>query len=167
MVKVKAYSESSAQKRRLMVTIDYNQVLNAFVDVLPYNKIPKPFTTPTTISNPPGRDDVCAAVVKITADWQNKWALTDDNFEKNKIIEDVEGARELIVRRETEKGVIDETHISLLLSDVVPAYKNGTYQQFFIERQEYIVKQMAKFLEQQRIPVPQVIPLYLSQHKKS
>ena len=144
-----------------MATVDYNQVLNAFIDALPFDKIPRHYTNDTSLTPLKGRDGVCAAVKTITLEWQNVWGRSEKNFEKIKIIQKIEDTRELLIREEENKELIDETHIAQLLSDMIPEFNDGTYNRLLAEREIFLVTQMAQFLQQIGIPVPQIIKQYL------
>jgi len=143
-----------------MTTIDYNQVLNAFIDCVPFNQISEEYKKPLPSDLYSKLDDRIAAVYRMIRVWQRDWDGTEKNEQKRAVIHEVEGVRDLIVRRE-EKELIDDEHINLLLSDILPDYQNGTYQRIIIERQQYVVSQMIQFLQEKKLPVPQILFDYL------
>lgn len=145
-----------------MATVDYNQVLNAFIDALPFDKIPDNYKSDTSLTPLTGRDGVCAAVRTMTLEWQTLWNRSGANFDKITIIQKVEDSRDLLVRKEEEKALIDETHISELLSDMIPEFKDGTYFRLLAEREVFLVTQMAQFLQRVGIPIPETMTQYIA-----
>jgi len=150
-----------------MITVAYNQVLNAFIDTLPFEKIPNNFKNGSSLETLRGRDGVCAAVKIMTLEWEALWGRSEKNFEKIQITEHVEESRALLLRKEEEKEIIDETRMNQLLSDMVPKYKDGTYQRILAEREAFLVTQMSLFLQRLGIPVPQIINQYQTEHEGS
>jgi len=150
-----------------MVMTNYNQVLNGFIDALPFEKIPNNFKNGSSLETLKGRDGVCAAVKMMILEWEALWGRNSNNFEKIQIIQRVEESRALILRKEEEKEIIDETRMNQLLSDMIPEYRNGIYDRLLTEREVFLVHQMAQFLHQIGIPVPQTISQYLAEHDAS
>jgi len=148
-----------------MATVDYNQVINAFIDAVPFGKIPNYYKNDNSLTPLTGRDSVCAAVRTMILEWQNLWNHNGANFEKITIIQKVDDARELMVRKEEEKALIDEMHICELLSDMIPEYKDGTYNRLLSERETFLVTRMAQFLVRAGVPVPETITQFITEHE--
>lgn len=147
-----------------MITVGYNQVLNSFIDALPFEKIPNTFKNESSLDTLKGRDGICAAVKAMTLEWETLWGRAANNFEKIQTVQKVEDARGLILRKEEEQEIIDEARMNGLLSDMIPEYKNGTYARILAERELYLVTQMDQFLQRLGIPVPQIIKQYITEH---
>lgn len=148
-----------------MDAVGYNQVLNAFIDALPFDKIPAKYKNDTSLTHSAGRDGVCTAVRTMIFEWQNLWNHSAANFDKTKIVRMVENSRDELVRRVEKNQILDEMIINQLLSDMVPEYKDGTYYKLLTEREVFLVTQMSQFLTRMGIPVPEPITLYLSQRE--
>jgi hypothetical protein len=142
--------------------VDYNQIQNSFIDALTIEDVENIVQKELLSAIPPGRDRVCAAVVNMLAQWNKDWSLCEHNYEKAKIIQQVEESRTLLIRQEEEKELIDETRITSLLSDMIPQFRDGTYTRTINERELYLVTQMRDFLVQRGKSVPQAVTEYIS-----
>lgn len=145
-----------------MITIDYNQVLNSFIDSVPFNQISEEYKKPLPSDLYSKLDDRIAAVYRMIRVWQREWESTENNAQKRAVIHEVEGVRDLIVGQESKKELIDDERINLLLSDILPDYQNGTYQRIIVERQQYFVSRMIQFLQEKKLPIPQILYDYHS-----
>jgi pheromone shutdown protein TraB len=148
-----------------MAAVNFNEIQNAFIDALSFGDLPQSVKTDLLMAVPPGHDRMCAAVISMLALWRNEWSKGGNNFDKAAIIEHVEESRELLIQQQEDKELIDETRISVLLSDMIPAFKNGTYMRIVEERNEYLAAQMADFLTKREKAVPQILTAYLSEHQ--
>ena len=148
-----------------MTSVGYNEVLNAFIDALPFNKIPNNYKSDTSLTPLTGRDGVCSAVRTMMLEWQTLWSRNGNNIEKMKVIQEVEDSRDLLIRREEQKELVDEVRIAQLLSDMIPEFKDGTYVRLIAQREVFLVTQMAQFLERAGVPIPEALTHYITQHE--
>ena len=147
--------------------VDFNQIQNAFIDALTIEDVENVIQKELLAAIPPGRDRVCAAVVNMISDWNKEWSGGEYNFDKTKIIQQVEESRALLARQEEDKELIDEARITSLLCDMTPEYKDGTYQRILNERELYLVTQMSEFLSRLGRAIPVIITEYISQLQTS
>ncbi|HUD19017.1 MAG TPA: hypothetical protein VMR81_01040 [Patescibacteria group bacterium] len=141
--------------------IDFNAVYNVFIDSLSFNDIPQQFKTELILSIPTGQDRIAAGAAQMVESWRNDWAKDYKNIEKSNLIDDVADKRVRIEQKETEAP--EEIHIQRLLEDIIPGFKDGTYQQALDERDMYVVTQMADFLGRIGKPVPHAVTTFFNE----
>ena len=143
--------------------IDFNVVYNAFIDSLSFNDIPDQFKTGFVLSIPTGQDRITAAAAQMVESWRSQWAGNYQNIEKSNLIDEVAEKRERIEQKEADAETPTEIHIQTLLGDIIPGFKDGTYDRAVNERDLFVVTQMTDFLNNLSKPVPPAVTAYFSE----